>query len=72
MSIREWFMHLVGRSEPNKPERDALSKGQKDLAGRLSKLTGKNRDEVLAESYRRGDVARRRAMQIEVESVRRR
>lgn len=69
--IRKWFMHLMGRSEPD-PQRDALTKGQKELAGRLSRLTGKNRDEVLAESYRRGDNARRRALQTEAESIRRR
>ena len=69
--IKEWFMHLMGRSEPD-AQREVLSNGQKDLASRLSRLTGKRRDDVLAEAYRRGDNARRRAMQIEVESIRRR
>lgn len=36
-------------------ERVILDQAEGRIAGRLSRLTGKRRDEVLAESYRRAD-----------------
>lgn len=56
------------------PDEDAvrvkLDQGEGRMAGRLSRLTGKVRDEVFAESYRRADAARRDALQVEADSMR--
>lgn len=54
----KWFADLF--RHPDLPdERAELDTQQKQIATRLSKLTGEKRDDVLAEAYRQGDVAMR-------------
>lgn len=55
---------------PTLPDHDGrviLDQTEGRMAGRLSKLTGKRRDEVLAEAYRRAETLR-----VEADSIRRR
>lgn len=54
----KWLNDLF--RHPDLPEERAeLDTQQLQIAGRLSKLTGKKRDDVLAEAYRQGDQAMR-------------
>ena len=55
MSIKEWLRKLVlGPPKPDQEsERVSLDSQQNQIAGRLSKMTGTTRDEVLSEAYRR-------------------
>lgn len=53
-----WLDTLLGRhreTHVSDGTRVQLDKAESRLAGRLSRLTGKNRDDVLAEAYRRAD-----------------
>lgn len=53
MSLLSWWHGLTD----HKPdlERVVLTREEKSQATRLSKLTGKTRDEVLREAYRKSD-----------------
>ena len=54
--LTDWIAAMFGRTPPTPdPERIKLDVAEGRMAGRLSRLTGKRRDEVLAESYRRAD-----------------
>lgn len=57
MSLREWIDRMLGRRQNHIDEgaRVVLDQAENQMAGRLSKLTGKRRDDVLAEAYRRAD-----------------
>lgn len=67
--LKEFIDAMLGRTPPPLHDDDKvlLDAAEKRVAGRLSKMTGKTRDEVLAESYRRAD-----ALRMEAESVRKR
>jgi hypothetical protein len=55
--LKEWITAMFGRMQTRADEdaRVILDRAEGRIAGRLSKLTGKRRDEVLRESYRRAD-----------------
>lgn len=57
MTLMESLMALFGRTTtpPDAPVRAELDAQQSNIATRLSKLTGKKRDDVLAEAYRKAD-----------------
>jgi hypothetical protein len=57
MSIRKWIDAMLGRTQTDHDQeaRVILDDAEGRMAGRLSTLTGRRRDEVLAESYRRAD-----------------
>ena len=57
MSWRTFIDSLFGRppTPPDDEDRVMLDGAEMRQADRLSKLTGRRRDEVLAESYRRAD-----------------
>ena len=71
MNLRQWWDSLRGKAPTDADDevRVMLDQAEVSIASRLSKLTGKRRDEVLAESYRRADV-RRAALRAEVDSLR--
>lgn len=71
MNVRQWWDSLRGKAptDADHEVRVMLDQAEVSIASRLSKLTGKKRDEVLAESYRRADV-RRAALRAEVDSLR--
>lgn len=50
-------MNLLGSPDAAHPQEDRVLLDQAEgvVAGKLSRMTGKRRDEVLAESYRRAD-----------------
>lgn len=51
-----WFQNLFRHPDaPDEPVRAKLDTQQQQIASRLSKLTGKKRDDVLAEAYREAD-----------------
>lgn len=57
----KWFQDLFRHPDaPDAPVRDKLTEKQTEIATRLSKLTGKKRDDVLAEAYRKTDQAIRK------------
>jgi hypothetical protein len=52
----DWIEAMFGRAPAYKDEtRVVLTHTQSEQATRLSKLTGKTRDEVLREAYRKAD-----------------
>lgn len=58
MKFREWVARMLGRSQTvvlAPAEKVELDQEEGRLAGRLAILTGKRRDDVLAEAYRRAD-----------------
>lgn len=57
--MMEWFSRMFGRRAERKdePMRADLDAQERNIASRLSKLTGRDRDAVLAEAYRRADAA---------------
>lgn len=55
MSLRRWIASLFVHPPIPDPARKALDTQQKNIAQRLSRLTGHTRDEVLREAYRRAD-----------------
>lgn len=72
MSIKEWIDAMLGRrpDQLDESKQVLLDRTEYAQAERLSKLTGRKRDEVLAESYRRADQRRKEALRIETESYR--
>ena len=55
-NLIDWIAAMFGRAAPTDvQERIKLDVAEGQMAGRLSRLTGKRRDEVFAESYRRAD-----------------
>ena len=58
MNFWEW---LTGRKPPPEEERTNLSVQQNQIAGRLAKMRGSTRDEVLSEAYRRARLAKEAA-----------
>lgn len=74
MSFWERVVTMLGyhRDDPEDEARVILDRAEQNQAERLSKLIGKRRDEVFAESYRLGDKRRREALRVEVNSMRRR
>lgn len=56
-AFKEWIDAMLGRTQnhTDNQARVILDDAEGRIAGRLSKLTGKRRDEVLAESYRRSE-----------------
>ena len=60
MSLRNWLMTLLGgKPQTAAPERvkERLTTRQMDVAGRLAKMKGVTRDDVLNEAYRRARLA---------------
>lgn len=55
MNLRERIAAMLGHPPPDQPDLVKLDQAEGRMASRLSKLTGKRRDEVLAEAYRRAD-----------------
>lgn len=57
MNFRGWIDAMLGRTQTRRDAeaRVILDRAEIQQADRLSRLTGKRRDEVLAESYRRAD-----------------
>ena len=57
MSLLERIAAMFGNTPAplDEDERVILDQAEGRIAGRLSKLPGRTRDEVLAESYRRAD-----------------
>lgn len=51
-------MAALGLIPPDTAERVSLDSQQNQLAGRLAKLKGTTRDEVLSEAYRRARLAK--------------
>ena len=51
-------MALFGLDPPDPPERVDLDSQQNQIAGRLAKMRGSTRDEVLSEAYRRARLAK--------------
>lgn len=51
-------MALFGLTPTDTSERVSLDTQQNQIAGRLSKMTGTTRDEVLSEAYRRARLAK--------------
>lgn len=58
MKFKEWLMAALGLIPPDTAERVSLDSQQNQLAGRLAKLKGTTRDEVLSEAYRRARLAK--------------
>lgn len=58
MNFKEWLMALFGLTPTDTSERVSLDTQQNQIAGRLSKMTGTTRDEVLSEAYRRARLAK--------------
>lgn len=58
--LRKWVARMLGLAHSTTTiepaERAALDLEEGRLAGRLATLTGKRRDDVLAEAYRRADL----------------
>ena len=73
MSWKEWLDNMLGRPRPAHDEvkQVILDRTEVAQADRLSKLTGRRRDEVLSEAYRRADERRRATLRAESESYRR-
>lgn len=56
MNIRERVAAMLGfQTSKTDDTRVRLDREEARMAGRLSRLTGRRRDEVLAEAYRRAD-----------------
>lgn len=58
MKLPEWVTRMIGRAPtPNVSGEDRAVLGREEdrLAAKLAVITGKRRDEVLAEAYRRAD-----------------
>lgn len=51
-------MSALGLNPPDKSERVSLDSQQHQIAGRLAKMQGSTRDEVLSEAYRRARLAK--------------
>lgn len=62
MNLWQWWDHWRGRPPyKSDPEtRVVLTEAEHSQAGRLAKLTGKTRDEVLREAYRKSDAMLKR------------
>jgi hypothetical protein len=58
VNFKEWLMALFGLTPTDTSERVSLDTQQNQIAGRLSKMTGTTRDEVLSEAYRRARLAK--------------
>ena len=58
MSFRKWLAALFGHAPPDHSERVKLDTQQNQIAGRLAKMQGSTRDEVLSEAYRRAQLAK--------------
>ena len=56
MSLWAWLSAMLhGRTVVPDPAKAQLTARQTDIAVRLARMTGKTRDEVLADAYRRFD-----------------
>ena len=56
MSLWTWLSAMLhGRTIAPDPAKAQLTARQSDVARRLARMTGKTRDEVLADAYRRFD-----------------
>lgn len=54
----KWFVDLFKHPDaPDEPARVALDSHQQHIADELSEVTGKRRDDVLAEAYRQTEAA---------------
>lgn len=58
MSFMERLMALFGHTPPDTSERVSLTTEHNRIAGRLAKMKGGVRDEVLMEAYRRARLAK--------------
>lgn len=55
---QNWINGFTGRRpKPEEPERAELDAQQSQIASRLSRMLGTERDEVFAEAYRQADEA---------------
>ena len=58
MSVKEWLDSMLGRKPVDVSTRVELDSQQMKIAGRLAKMQGSTRDEVLAEAYRRARLSK--------------